>query len=64
MYAVGELLHMVRLNYYPWCFKLCIIDLCRLAMPYAVFILLHIRAAHCFGLLLLGLLLAIYVALL
>ena len=27
-------------------FKLCIIDLCRLAVPYAVFILLYGRAAR------------------
>ena len=45
-------------------FKLCIIDLCRLAVPYAVFIPLYGRAACCSGLLLLGLLLAIYAALL
>ena len=44
MYAVGELLHMVLIIvYHP---RLCIIGLCRLAMPYAGFVLLYHRAAR------------------
>ena len=38
--------------------------LCRLAMPYAGFVLLYGRVARRFGVLLLGLLLAFYAALL